>query len=218
MDARGNFEDIGERYQDGRTLEQLTTLILEAISKELPNIKATAVAKKYSMGRSINILVLDAGEHDLTQRDVVDALKKRISDIVKKFNFERGNPYQDSYHTSFYSDVRIEPGAFMLHATRTGQATNEVEGKLSLAEFKRQLKPGDIMELVHGGRLGTRVVKQVRSKDIVFDGPSYLDFGRAGEFACDGELVRFSRGNEYDPGRHILFRWRPVQAMDQTAA
>lgn len=218
MDDRGNYEDVGEKYQEGRSLEDLTSLILEEISRELPKVKATAVTKKFSGGRQIRILVLDAGDFDIEQRDVVDMLQKRIADIMKTFNYERGNVIQDYHRTSFYAGVRIEPAAFLLHASRTGKAANEVERKISLAEFKRRLKPGDVMEMLHGGRLGERIVSQVRSKDIVFNGPSYLNLGRADAFACDGDLVRFALGTENDPGRHLLYRWRPTADGSQAAA
>jgi len=89
---------------------------------------------------------------------------------------------------------------------------------VSLASFKKRLKPGDSLTLLHAPykhrALGTaRKVIQIRSKDFVFEGRSYCDFPRASNFACDGRLVRIAVGNDQSYSSDGL-----VRNLDSTSA
>lgn len=114
------------------------------------------------------------------------------------------------------SAVCADPAYWAALAARRGKA-NAVDNLVSLASFKKRLKPGDSLTLLHAPyqhrALGTaRKVIQIRSKDFVFEGRSYCDFPRAANFACDGRLVRIAVGNEHEPDAHLLYEWHPIAA------
>lgn len=207
IDPHGNYEQIGSKFVSGRTLDELVPLICAEIRHELPDVKLTCHTHKYSGGRSIKIIVLDPGNNDITDRVQAESLEKKISEIAARFNSQRGNIYSDYDSSSFHCFVQIDSSAYALHAGKSGPITNPVEKKISLTEFKRLLKPGDKMNCLHGSRPGMRVVKKIRSADFVFEGPLYMSWGRAADFACDGNKVRFALGNEREPDRHILYEW-----------
>lgn len=212
IDTQGNYNDVGIHYVHGRKLEEIVDLIKRELAKELPDVTISIKTQKYSMGQSINIEILDAGERDIVVFHTKEALEQRVRDIAERFNQSRGNVYQDYSSTTYYTNVRTASSAFAAHAARNGGVSNPVESKMTLSAFKRTVKPGDRFDILHGGRERVRIVSQVRSNDLAFvdengANKSYLSFGKASNFACDGELVRFAIGHEYDPDRHLLYRW-----------
>lgn len=117
---------------------------------------------------------------------------------------------------SFFIEVRIGRAYWAALAARRGRA-NPVEQLVSLAAFKRRLKPGDQLKLISASAghrsLGvTRTVESVRSGDIIFEGKIYLGFPRASCFACDGKRVRFAIGSEYGPDDHLLYEWTTIES------
>jgi hypothetical protein len=168
--------------------------------------------EKFASGRKIIVEILDAPE-DLTGREARSAVVLAVRDQVERFGFTRSNPLQDFYTCSFYSDVTIGRAYWAALAGRRGQVS-PVEAKLTLASFRKRLKVGDRMKLIdapvgHRALGTTRTVTAVRSKDLVLDGRSYMDFPRAAQFACDGTLVRIAIGNEHEPDAHLLYEWLP---------
>lgn len=178
-------------------------------------MKFSVTTKRFAGGRKVTAELLDSPE-DLTGRDRQLTFITAVRDQIERFGFCRSNFYQDSHACAFFCDVRIGQPYWTAQAARRGSGST-VESLVSLASFKKQLKPGDELELIsapgwHRSIGTTRRVKAVRSKDIVFEGPSYLELPRAAQFACDGKLVRIAMGTEDRPDAHLLYRWLPANA------
>ncbi|WP_428981625.1 hypothetical protein [Novosphingobium album (ex Liu et al. 2023)] len=147
---------------------------------------------------------------DLTSREAQETMIVKIRDQMERFGFTRTNPLQDFWSFSFYCEVRIGQPYWAVLARRQGMG-NAVDPFMSLAAFKKQVKAGDRLKLIHGpghNRLGlTRAIVQVRSNDLILEGRSYLTLPRASGFACDGKFVRIANGSEYEPDAHLLYEW-----------
>lgn len=214
-DDRGNFNYEGDLYRPADDLPTLCRRIEAHLASQFPEIRFGIHSQRFSGGRKIIADVLDAAE-DLTTREAQEEFIVRVRDQIERFGYARSNFYQDYMAVSFYNEVRIDPAYWAALAARRGKA-NPVDNLVSLASFKKRLKPGDSLTLLHASyqhrALGTaRKVMQIRSKDFVFEGRSYCDFPRAANFACDGRLVRIAVGNEHEPDAHLLYEWHPIGA------
>jgi hypothetical protein len=214
-DDRGNFHYQGDLYRPTDDLPTLCRRIEQHLGGQFPEISFTIRSERFSGGRKISVEVLDAPE-DLTAREAREAFIARVRDQIERFGFCRTNPLQDYWNCSFYSEVAIRQAYWAALAARRGKA-NPVDNLVSLASFKKRLKPGDGLTLLHAPfnhrALGaTRKVIQIRSKDFVFEGRSFCDFPSASNFACDGRLVRIAVGNEHEPDAHLLYEWLPAVA------
>lgn len=214
-DERGNFHYQGDLYRPADDLPTLCRRIEQHLVSHFPEIRFAIRSERFSGGRKISTEVLDAPD-DLSTREAQEAFIIRVRDQVERFGFCRTNPLQDYWNCSFYSEVAIRQAYWAALAARRGKA-NPVDNLVSLASFKKRLKPGDSLTLLHAPykhrALGaTRKVIQIRSKDFVFEGRSFCDFPRASNFACDGRLVRIAIGNEHEPDAHLLYEWLPAAA------
>lgn len=214
-DDRGNFNYQGDLYRPTDDLPTLCNRIDRHLAIQFPEIRFAIRSERFSGGRKITAEVLDAPE-DLSTRDAQEAFITRVRDQIERFGYCRTNPLQDYWNCSFYTEVAIRQAYWAALAARRGKA-NPVDNLVSLASFKKRLKPGDSLTLLHAPyqhrALGTaRKIIQIRSKDFVFEGRSYCDFPRASNFACDGRLVRIAVGNEHEPDAHLLYGWLPAAA------
>lgn len=211
-DERGNFDYRGDLYRPGEDLSVLRQRIGQHLGKEFPDLGIALRSSRFSGGRKIMVEILDAPD-DLTGRDAREAFIARLRDQIERFGYTRTNPLQDYWNCSFYAEVVVARTYWAALAARRGQA-NPVEQAVSLVSFKKRLKAGDSLTLLHatyGHRaMGqSRKVVEVRSKDFVFEGRSFCDFPRAANFACDGRLVRIAMGDEHNPDAHLLYEWLP---------
>lgn len=211
-DERGNFDYRGDFYRSGDDSLTLCRRIGEQVAAEFPDLRLTLCSSRFSGGCKVTVEILDAHE-DLTGREAQDAFIVRLCDQIERFGYTRTNPLQDYWNCAFYAEVVIARAYWAAFAAQRGPA-NPVEKSLSLASFKKRLKAGDILTLLHSSShhraLGqARRVVEVRSKDFVFEGRSFCDFPRAANFACDGRLVRMVIGDERDPDAYLLYEWHP---------
>lgn len=211
-DERGNFHYRGDLFCPDDDLPALCRRIAQHMAGTFPDLSIALRSSRFSGGRKVTVEILDSPE-DLTGRDAQDAFIVRLRDQIERFGYTRTNPLQDYWNCSFYAEVVIARAYWAALAARHGPA-NPVEKILPLASFKKRLKAGDCLTLLHSSyyhrALGqARKVVEVRSKDFVFEGRSFCDFPRAANFACDGRLVRIAIGDEYDPDAHLLYEWRP---------
>jgi hypothetical protein len=214
-DDRGNFHYEGDLYRPADDLLALGRRIEQHLASAFPEVRFVIRSQRFTGGRKIIADVLDAAE-DLTTREAQEEFIVRVRDQIERFGYARSNVYQDFMAVSFYNEVRIGPAYWAALAARRGTA-NPVENLVSLASFRKRLKPGDALTLLHAPyrhrALGmVRKVTLIRSKDFVFEGCSYCDFPRAANFACDGRLVRIAIGNEHEPDAHLLYEWLPAAA------
>lgn len=214
-DERGNFHYQGDLYRPADDLPTLCHRIERHLTSQFPDIRFSFRSERFSGGRKITAEILDTPE-DLSAREAQEAFITMVRDQIERFGFCRTNPLQDYWNCSFYAEVAIRQAYWAALAVRRGKA-NPVDSLVTLASFKKRLKPGDSLTLLHAPfshrALGmARKVVQVRSKDFVFEGPSFCDFPRAANFACDGRLVRMAIGNEREPDAHLLYEWQPTSA------
>lgn len=214
-DERGNFHYEGDLQQPDEDLKSLAGRVDRHLHAHFDGMRFSVTSERNGLGRTITAELLDAPD-DLTGQDAQNDFTIRVRDQIERFGFTRSNFSQDSHVSAFFCDVRIGRPYWTAQAKRRGTG-GSVEPLVSLAAFRKQLKPGDEMKLVdapHGHRsLGaTRTVKAVRSKDIVFEGPIYLGLPRVAQFACDGKLVEFAIGNEHQPDARLLYEWTPRKA------
>lgn len=214
-DERGNFHYQGDLYRSTDDLPTLCRRVERHLASQFPDIRFSFRSERFSGGRKIIAEILDAPE-DLSAREAQEALITTVRDQIERFGFCRTNPLQDYWNCSFYAEVAIRQAYWAALAVRRGKA-NPVDNLVTLASFKKRLKPGDSLTLLHAPfnhrALGmSRKIVQIRSKDFVFEGRSFCDFPRASNFACDGRLVRIAIGNEHEPDAHLLYEWRPTAA------
>ena len=214
-DERGNFHYQGDLYHPADDLLTLCRRIELHLASQFPDIRFSFRSERFSGGRKITAEILDTLE-DLSAREGQEAFITMVRDQIERFGFCRTNPLQDYWNCSFYAEVAIRQAYWAALAVRRGKA-NPVDNLVTLASFKKRLKPGDSLTLLHAPfshrALGmARKVVQVRSKDFVFEGRSFCDFPRAANFACDGRLVRMAIGNEREPDAHLLYEWQPTSA------
>lgn len=214
-DDRGNFHYQGDFYKAGETLPSLAARIAAHLRTHFSDARFAVRTERFSGARKVVAEVTDTPE-DLSDRDAFNAFHARVSDQMHRFGFTRANPLQDYHSTAFYADVSVGRAYWAALAARRG-SQNPVEASLSLGAFKSQVKVGDQMRLIaapkgHRALGTTRTIIAVRSRDLIFEGKSYLEFPRAGAFACDGRLVRFAIGNDYEPDAHLLYEWLPRAA------
>lgn len=214
-DERGNFEYQGDLYCSTDDLPSLCRRIGQHLGEQFPDTRFAIRSERFSGGRKILAEVLDT-PGDLTDREARQAFKVLVNDQMDRFGFCRSNLLSDYWNCFFFTQVLFGQSYWAALAARRGKA-NPVEALVSLATFKKRLKVGDRLTLLHSSFnhrfLGqSRAVIQVRSKDFVFEGPSYLDFPRAANFACDGRQVRIAIGGEDQPDAHLLYEWEPIAA------
>lgn len=212
-DERGNFYYDGDLYRPGESLPTLCRRIERHLHDLMAGARFAVCSERYAGGRKVTVELLDAPA-DLTDETARRIFTIMVRDQIERFGFTRSNFYQDYLQCSFHSDVQIGKAYWSALAARRGKA-NTVEPLVSLAAFKRRLKPGDQLKLIaapegHRALGTTRTVKAVRSGDLIFEGNIYLDFPRAAGFACDGRLIRIANGSEHDPDRHLLYKWLPA--------
>lgn len=212
-DERGNFAHEGDLYRAGESLPDLRRRIEAHLTETLSGCRFALRGERYTGGRRIAVELLDAPD-DLSDETERQTFETMLNDQVGRFNFSRGNVHQDYISCSFFTHIRIGTAYWAALSARRG-ATNPVTSTVSLAEFKRRVKPGDQLKLV-GAREGhrmlgsVRAITAVRSADVILEGKSYLTLPRASAFACDGRLIRIAIGNDYDPDDHLLYEWIPA--------
>ncbi|CCW16716.1 hypothetical protein EBBID32_10540 [Sphingobium indicum BiD32] len=209
-DERGNFHYEGDLFQQGEALPALCGRIEHHLGAHVVGAAFSVRGESFAGGRKVIIELLDAPA-DLTDETARRAFEVMLGDQIERFGFTRSNFYQDFMNCSFYNEVRIGRAYWAALAVRRGPA-NPVDPLISLAAFKKRLKPGDSLKLIaapegHRALGTTRKVMAVRSADLIFEGKIYLDFPRASGFACDGRLVRIANGHERDPDAHLLYEW-----------
>lgn len=214
-DDRGNFHYEGDLFCQGEALPALCARIERHLGVHVIGATFSVRGESFAGGRKVIVELLD-GPADLTDETHRRAFEEMLGDQIERFGFTRSNFYQDFMAVSFYNEVRIGRAYWAALAARRGPA-NPVKSLMSLAAFKRRLKPGDTLKLLaapegHRALGTTRKVVAVRSADLVFEGKIYLDFPRASAFACDGRLVRIANGHERDPDAHLLYEWLPTAA------
>ncbi|MDF0543736.1 hypothetical protein PX699_15400 [Sphingobium sp. H39-3-25] len=215
FDDRGNFLYQGDLQRPGESLVAIVARLEPHLRVSFPNARFAILTQSFSGGRKIIAEVLDAPE-DLTGRDAQNAFIVTVKDQIERFGFTRSNIYQDSHHCAFFCEVRIGQPYWAALADRRGSGST-VASIVSLAAFKKRVKPGDQLKLIsapgwHRAIGTTRTIKAVRSKDIILEGSSYLTLPRAAQFACDGTLVRIAIGTEDRPDAHLLYQWLPAKA------
>lgn len=208
-DDRGNFHYQGDLHRSGEPLPDLSRRIERHLAAAFAGSRFALRSETFAGGRKITVELLDH-PHDLTATDARQVFEVAVRDQIERFGFTRSNFYQDYMSCAFYGEVRIGDAYWTALAGRRGSA-HPVEQKLSLAAFRKTIKPGDTMTLVHAPfstrNLGVaRAVEKVRSVDIVIGG-SHLGYPRATGFACDGRMVRIAMGSERDPDAHLLYEW-----------
>lgn len=215
FDERGNFHYQGDLQRPGENLAAIARRVERHLRTCLPDARFAILTQSFSGGRKIIADVLDASE-DLTGRDAQNTFIVTVKDQIERFGFTRSNVYQDSHHCAFFCEVRIGQPYWAALADRRG-AESAVASVVSLAAFKKRVKPGDQLKLIsapgwHRAIGTTRTIEAVRSKDLILEGSSYLTLPRAAQFACDGTLVRIAIGTEDRPDDHLLYQWLPVKA------
>jgi hypothetical protein len=215
FDDRGNFAYQGDLQRPGENLTAIAARVEGHLRTCFPEARFAILTQSFSGGRKIIADVLDAPE-DLTGRDAQNAFILKVKDQIERFGFTRSNIYQDAHNCAFFCEVRIGRPYWAALADRRGSGST-VASIVSLAAFKKRVKPGDQLKLIsapgwHRSIGATRTIQAVRSKDIVLEGPSYLTLPRAAQFACDGKLVRIAIGTEDRPDAHLLYQWLPARA------
>jgi hypothetical protein len=213
-DAYGNFHYAGDLHHPGEATADLARRIEAHLVRHFPRARFAVKSRSYAGGRTIEAEILDA-DAELTKREDQEAFMTLVRDQMQRFGVTRANICQDYHSATFCCLVKIDPAYWAALAGR-GERRNPVEPRMSLAAFKRQLKPGDRLKLLHASAgssvLGvTRTVTAVRSADIIIDGTTYMNFPRASAFACDGRYVRIATGHERDADSHRLYEWTPLQ-------
>ena len=214
-DERGNFHYHGDLYRQGERIGDICDRLSAHLSAFLPVSRFAVRATHFTGGRKVHVELLDHPD-DLSSSEFRSALLASLKDQIERFNVVRSNFYRDYLSCSFYSDVRVAPAYWVALAARRG-ANNRIDARVPLAAFKRAVKPGDTLTLLHssisGRHLGdARSIIAARSGDLILEGPSYLTYPRAVGFACDGERVRIALGREDDPDAHLLYRWQRAPA------
>lgn len=209
-DDRGNFHYQGDLYRAGENLATLAGRIEPHLARHFPKAAFAIRTEKFAGGRKVTAEILDWPD-DLTGREAQQTAQVAIRDQIERFGFTRTNPLQDFWSCSFYCEARIGQAYWATRARRKG-LSNPVEAVVSLAAFKKRVKPGDALKLIaapagHRATGTTRIITKVRSGDLIREGRSHLSFPRAAAFACDGKLVRISIGSEYEPDAHLLYEW-----------
>lgn len=215
FDERGNFHYQGDLQQPDESLATIVARVERHLRACFADTRFALRTQTFSGGRKIIAELLDTPE-DLTGRDAQQGFSVKVRDQIERFGFTRSNIYQDSHHCAFFCAVSIGQSYWTALGARRGSGST-VACVVSLATFKKRIKPGDQLKLLsapgwHRSIGTTRAVEAVRSKDIVLEGPSYLSLPRAAQFACDGKLVRIGIGSEERPDAHLLYEWQPAQA------
>ncbi|KMS56032.1 hypothetical protein V474_13570 [Novosphingobium barchaimii LL02] len=210
-DQRGNFQYQGDLYRPGENLPSLASRMGRHLAEQFTHARFAITTSKFAGGRKIISEILDMPA-DLTDRAMQTAFILEVRDQMERFGFTRSNALQGFHSCSFFCDVRIGRAYWAALANKRGPR-NPVEGLVSLAAFKKRLKPGDSLKLIdapagHRSLGTTRVITSVRSGDLILEGRIHLDFPRAAAFACDGKLVRIAIGSDHDPDAHLLYEWR----------
>ena len=215
FDDRGNFHYQGDLYRAGEDLGAIASRMARHLTDQFADTCFAVTTQKFAGGRKILAEILDA-PGDLTARDDQNAFLTKVRDQMERFGYNRSNLLQDFHNCSFFCEARIGQIYWSALAKRLG-SRNPVEQCLSLAAFKKRVKPGDSLKLLdaptgHRSLGTTRLITQVRSGDLILEGRSHLGFPRASAFACDGKLVRISIGSGHDPDAHLLYEWQRQKA------
>lgn len=208
-DERGNFAYYGDLIRSNETFAILCARIVTHLRDLFPDLQLSLTRQSFAGGRKIRLEICDT-PIDLRDPAARDSLLLAMRDQIERFGFARANFYQDYSVVSFYSEVVIGNVYWAALAARAEQQ-NPVEPLMSLAQFKRTIKVGDLLMMVHapwqGRYLGIeRMVDAVRSGDIIMAG-SYLTLPRAAAFACDGRQIRIAIGDASNPDAHLLYIW-----------
>lgn len=208
-DDRGNFHYEGDLHRPSEALPDLCRRIEHHLAAAFADSRFALRSEAFAGGRKVTVELLDHLA-DLTAEADRTAFETTVRDQIERFGFTHSNFYQDFMSCAFYNEVMIGESYWAALAVRRGIA-HPVAQTLTLAAFRKTIKPGDTMTLVHAPfptrNLGiTRVVEKVRSVDLVIGG-SHLSYPRATGFACDGRQVRIAMGSERDPDAHLLYEW-----------
>lgn len=209
-DDRGNFAYEGDLYIAAESLPDICRRIDLHLTRTIFGATFSVTGERFSGGRKIRVELLDA-PGDLSDETARRAFETLISDQAERFNVANGNLVQDYMNCSFFLQVEIGTSYWSALSARRGPP-NPVKALITLAQFKRQVRPGHKLKLLAaraGHRsLGTvRTITAVRSGDLILEDRSYLSYPRASGFACDGKLIRIANGRDWDPDDHLLYEW-----------
>lgn len=145
-DERGNFEYVGDMQRPGVTLAALTSRVRDHLEALIAGSSFSVRGETFAGGRKIIVEALDAPA-DLPDREARRTFEIMVRDQVERFGFARSNILQDTMSCSFYLEIRLTSVYWVALAMRNG-VSNAVISLMSLAEFKRRLRPGDTMTLI----------------------------------------------------------------------
>lgn len=209
-DDRGNFAYSGDLRRDDLDLSALTVVIHQHLDNQITGGRFSVRGERFTGGRKVIVEVLDVPD-DLSDETVRRTFETAMRDQIERFGFVRSNILQDFMTCSFFSEVRIGRAYWSALSARRG-VQNPVKSTVPLGTFKRTVKAGDQLKLIaaptgHRSLGMTRPIVQVRSADLVLEGPSYLTLPKASAFACDGKQVRIGIGSNHEPDAHLLYEW-----------
>ncbi len=209
-DERGNVEYSGDLRRDDLDLSALTVNIHQHLDNEIAGGRFSVRGERFAGGRKVIVEVLDVPD-DLSDETTRRTFETAIRDQIERFGFVRSNILQDFMSCSFFNEVRIGRAYWSALSARRGPQ-NPVQSTVPLATFKRAVKGGDQLKLIaapagHRSLGMTRPIIQVRSVDLILEGPSYLTLPKAAAFACDGKRVRIGIGSDHEPDAHLLYEW-----------
>jgi hypothetical protein len=196
--------------------DSLVPRLVAHLHETFPGYGFSPVRHCFAHGRSILINVT-AGPAGLDDETAAEAFKTRVIAEMRSLDQCQEDATGGRRSRSFFPNVRIDGRYYASHAVAA--AGTEVERRMSLAEFRRTIKPGDrvVLESTDGeharasGNVGVeRAVLQVRSGDMIIatnGGRSHFDFPRAAAFACDGKRFRVSDARAGRPNAYRLYRW-----------
>ena len=115
----------GKKYNKNLDVKEIAKLVREDIKKELPNIKTSVRIERYSMGRSINIEVIELNYNPFNKLWVKQMVKDdlitesmyikdfqlimdKLKEIVNNYNYNNSDGMTDYFDVNFYSNIVIE--------------------------------------------------------------------------------------------------------------
>ena len=214
MDAFGNYANDGDLYQANESLASLVSRITGHLKSTFPEYGFSPQRSSFAGGRSIQINVI-SGPEGLGDGKVREAFTAKVLREMKRFEKSQGNVFSDWHSSNYSPHVKVDARYYAQHSS--APADQKVEKKMSLAEFKRTLKPRDRIILRDTTNeyskkfLGIeREISEVRSGDFIIgtgQEKSYFNFPKSAAFACDGERFCVSDASENNPDAYRLYQW-----------
>lgn len=110
------------KYKD-LDVKDIAKLIRGDLKKKYPRYLFSVTIERYSMGRSINVLIRKvdfqvrspgydpsdcASETNKIYTDRAEKILQEVEDLVKGYNYDNSDPQTDYFDVGFYSDVLFE--------------------------------------------------------------------------------------------------------------